>query len=298
MLRFWKTRWKKGPEPTLGGVPLGDSPWLVLGGGGIKGLAHLGAWRVLREVGFQPTGIVGTSIGALVGACLAAGMDPSELEAEALKLKRSDIARVQRRALWVNGIRSPALFRGDVFREYLERTLPEAGWTALEVRFQTNAVELGSGRTEWFGPGARTDVSLVDAVYASSALPLFYPPARLPGGRYTDGGTADALPLARARELGATSIVAVDVGSGPESDAGTVVKGGMLSIHQRVFSIMSGRRRREQVEKWVEPPLLYIRPALDGYGTFDFEHGAEFLALGELATREALEGLSPRPAPL
>lgn len=288
MLRMWSRKRKSSEGTVLAGVALGERPWLVLGGGGLKGMAHLGAWRELDEAGFQPSGILGTSIGALVGACVAAGISVEELEEAARALQRSDIATLQRRALWLNGIRSPALFRGDRLKRYLERRLPEGGWDALSTRFQTNAVELGSGRTEWFGIGARTDVSLPEAVYASSALPLFYPPIVLPGGIYIDGGTEEALPIRRAAELGATGIVAVDVGSAEGADAEDVIEGGMLSIHGRVFSIMSGRIRRETVDRWNGPPLLYIRPKLDAYGTFDFDHVDEFLQAGLEAVTNVL----------
>src|SRR5690606_28604122 len=148
-------------------------------------------------------------------------------------------------------------------RRFLESVLARGGWEDMDVRFQTNAVEMGAGRTEGFGIGARTDVPLVDAVYASRALPLFYPPARLPGGLEVDGGTEDALPIRRAAELGATGIVAVDVGSGPTADAEAVVEQGMLAIHERVFSIMSGGRRRSTVAAWDGPPLVYVRPDVE-----------------------------------
>jgi NTE family protein len=285
--------WRKGKREeesglVLGGKALGPTPWLILGGGGLRGLAHVGAWRALQEAGFRPAGILGTSIGALVGACIAGGRPVAELEDEARELKRTDIARLQRRALWVNGIRSEALFRGDTLEEYLGRVLPPGGWKDLQIRFLANAVELGSGRAEWFGPGARTDVSLTRAVYASAALPLFYPPARLPGGAYVDGGVDEALPLRRAVEMGASSVVAVDVGSGEGSEVGKVLADGMLAIHQRVVSIMAGRRRREAVAAWKGPPLLYIRPRLDGFGTFDFDAIGYFLAEGARAAREAM----------
>ncbi len=299
MRAFWRKRERREAGPVLGGVQLGPRPWLVLGGGGLRGLAQVGAWRALDEAGFRPAGIVGTSIGALVGACIAGGRRVDELEEEARELQRPDIARLQRRALWVNGIRSEALFRGDALEAYLGRILPQGGWQDLHIRFQANAVELGSGREEWFGPGARTDVSLPRAVYASAALPLFYPPARIPGGAYVDGGVADALPLARARELGATGIVAVDAGSGEGSEVRKVLADGMLAIHQRVMSIQSGRRRREEVASWTGPPLLYIRPRLDGFGTFEFEAVDYFLGEGERAAREAMglpyRELRPRP---
>ncbi len=263
--------------------------WLVLGGGGLKGLAHIGAWRAIQEAGIRVEGILGTSIGALVGVALAAGMDQEELEERARSLQPRDIVRTQRRALWVNGIRSPSVFREELLRRYISESIPVKSWAELEIPVQMNAVELGSGATEWFGKGAREDVAPADAVYASAALPVFYPPAEIGGQYFVDGGTGDALALTRARDLGATAILGVDVGSGPTEDAERVVKGGLVAVHQRVFSIQSGTARRAMLEGWKSPPLLFVRPHLDGYRTFDFEHAAYFIEEGYRATRRALE---------
>ena len=76
---------------------LGDVPSLVLGGGGLKGLAHVGVWRVLTEADVRPAGIIGTSIGALVGALAASGTDWQDMWQRALALEKSDIVRVNRR---------------------------------------------------------------------------------------------------------------------------------------------------------------------------------------------------------
>lgn len=203
---------------------LGPRPWLVLGGGGVKGLAHIGAWRALREEagrsGLDVEGIIGTSIGALVGACAASGMDWREQQERAQALQRSDILRVHRRAVWVNGVRQPSIFRGKALADYIRRTIPVSSWEDLERPLQVNAV---------------------------------------------------------------------DVGRGPQEDAERVVRDGMLAVHQRVFAIMSGRRRREKVRHWDGPPLLYVRPRLDGYSTFDFESVEFFIEEGHRAMAEALE---------
>ncbi len=293
ILNWVRGRKRDGAE--LGGVDLGERPWLVLGGGGVKGLAHLGAWEILHRAGFEPEGIVGTSIGALIGACLAGGQSLEELEELAVTVTREEIARMPRRLFWAQGIRSPALYRGDVFMSYIERLVPSGGWNSLRKPLQMNAVELGSGRTEWFGTGARTDVSLPEAIYASSALPVFYPPCPLPGGLYVDGGTEEALPLGRAAEVGATGIVAVDVGRGETTDAAKVVEHGMLAIHERVFSIMSGRHRRRIVAEWRGPPLLYIRPAVDQFGALDFRYLDQMIDEGRKAAQAAL-GAAQREA--
>lgn len=265
-----------------------NGAWLVLGGGGLKGLAHVGAWAALVERGVRPQGIVGTSIGALIGALAASGMSPQEMRARALALERKDIVRVNRRAVWINGIRQPSLFHGDPLHEYLEGVLPARGWEALRIRVLVNAVDLADGRTHWFGPGERTDLTLAEAVYASSALPVFYPPFQADGRAYVDGGVTRQLAIGKARDAGASRIVAIDVGSSGTADAQGVIDDGLIAVHQRVVSIMSSQRRQDMVSAWTEPPLLYVRPRLEGYGTFDFEHVAYFIDEGYRSMREAL----------
>ena len=265
--------------------------WLVLGGGGVKGLAHIGAWRAIEEAGIAVAGIVGTSIGALIGALASSGMCVEEMRERALALRRGDIARVNRRAVWINGIRQPSVFLGSPLREHLEALLPAEGWDALRIPLLINAVELGSGESEWFGRGARTDVPLLDAVYASSALPVFYPPYELDGHAYVDGGVMRTLPVGRAEQAGAERILAIDVGSSGPGDAREIIDGGMIAIHQRVVGLMAQARRYDLVASWEGVPLLYVRPNLAGYGTFDFENIEYFLDEGHRATREALGGL-------
>lgn len=254
----------------------------------MKGLAHVGAWQALDEAGIEPRGIVGTSIGALVGACIAGGMGWDELVPPALELRREEIARVDRRVVWINGIRSLSVFQGEVLRDYIEEILPVTEWDELRLPLQVNAVDLETGETVWFGTGARTDVGLAEAIYASAALPVYYPPARIDGDHFVDGGVGDALALHRGADLGASGLVAVDVGSGPEGDADAVVDQGMVGIYQRVYAIMSGWRRRQTVEEWDRIPLVLVRPRLAGYSTFDFDAVKYFLEEGYRATREAL----------
>ena len=267
---------------------LGERPWLILGGGGVKGMAHVGVWRKLREQGHRFEGIVGCSIGALVGACIASGLNVSDMYRIAKDLERTDIIRINRRAVWVNGIRAPSVFRGDTLREYLAAILPNGSWDNLQCPLQVNAMDLSTGEMEWFGTGARTDVSLLDAVYASSALPVFYPPAALNGEMYVDGGVGQALPLDRAEHVKATGVLAVDCGSGAEADAAAVVEEGMIAVHQRIMSIMIRRRRRELIARWEALPRILIRPQLDGFGTFDFDSVPYFLEEGYRAAGEAL----------
>lgn len=263
--------------------------WLVLGGGGLKGLGHIGVWRALTDANVQIDGVIGTSVGGLVGACLAAGMDLDELERHARACSKPDILRVNRRVKWLGGIRQQSVFLGDPFLEFIRGLLPFSDWNALELPFQTNAVALGTGQTHWFGRGARTDVTPAEAIYASCALPGIYPPAKLGDDYFVDGGTEYPLALHRAAELGAASIIAVDAGAGAVRDPQSVVDQGLIAVHQRVYGIMMNHNRRELLDDWTDPPLLLVRPAVDEHDTFDFTQIGFYLDEGYRATREALE---------
>jgi NTE family protein len=220
-----------------------------------------------------------------------------------LALSKPDIVMLNRWAMLFNGIRQPSVFRGDTFQEYVRRVLPVERWEEMTIPVAMNAVHLETGRMEWFGAGGRTDVAVADAVYASCALPVFYPPADLAGKLYVDGGVGDTLPILRAAERGADLIIAADVGAGPLKDSEDTVSKGMVAVHHRVFDIQAYARKRAILDAWVGPELIYIRPALDGVSTFDFTRTEYFLEQGYQATVAALRssatiaalGAVPRP---
>lgn len=273
----------------FGPKELGERPWLVMGGGGLKGLAHVGAWRAFEELDVTPFGVVGTSIGAFLACALASGASRSDLEELAHTLSPSDIVRVNRRVAWINGFKQQSVLRGDVLSEFYERTLPKTSWADMKMPVQVNAVSLATGESVWFGPGARVDVSVLDAVRASSALPILFPPVPLGDDYFVDGGAVDMLGLDRAADLGATGVIAIDAGSGGEEDPADVVARGLVGIQQRLFSIMSSQRRLEKLREWDRLPLIVVRPELDGYGVFDFDSVDYFLAEGYRATLAAVD---------
>jgi NTE family protein len=263
---------------------------LVLGGGGVKGVAHAGAWRALVEAGVDVAEIVGTSIGALVGATIAGGASPEELAEQARSLGKSDIVDINRWALLPMGIRQPSIFRGEALREYIARVLPVTRWSELAIPLTVNAVDLETGDTVWFGAGGRTDVPLAEAVYASSALPVFYPPAEVDGLRLVDGGVTDAVPITKAADRGATRIIAVQTSSGREKDSEDTVDKGLVAIHHRIMDIMAFARREVVEDSWFGPPVLKVEPAVSGYSTFDFDAVDFFLEEGYRAMKAALAG--------
>lgn len=261
---------------------------LVLSGGGLRGLAHVGAWRAIREAGLTPDLVIGTSVGGIIGGALASGLPVAELVARARAVGARDIAVVDRRAIWINGIRRPALLRGDALYRFMESLIPARRFGELKISLQVNAVDVETGDLVWFGSGARDDVRLLDALCASCALPAFYPPVQIGDSYFMDGGVLDTLPISRAASLGAQWIIAVDVTSGGFRPARQVVASGMLAITERVFGLVAERRRNAVLESWTGPRLTHIRPRVEGIPGFEHGFNDYLVDEGYRATRDAL----------
>ena len=92
--------------------------------------------------------------------------------------------------------------------------------------------------------------------------------------------------------LGAERIIAVDVSGGGACDGSAIVEQGLVAIHHRVTEVMGRPRRLRRLREWAGPPLLYIHPRLEQYGTFDFGHTELFLEEGYRAAREALGAMA------
>ena len=261
---------------------------LVLGGGGMKGLAHIGVWKALEERGLRPDAIVGTSIGALIGACLAGGMGWRELAQLALALRKEDIVEINKRSLWLGGVREESVFDGDHYREYLRAHLPVQSFDELTIPLRLNAVSLVTGTEVIFGHGARTDVPLVDAVYASCALPIYFPPMKVDGDHLVDGGVLDVLPVRKAADWGAERVIAVDVGTEMLPPGEDFFARGMIAIHDRVLTLNLCEQRTRMLKLYDGPPMVYIRPKIGHLGGWDFDRTQYFLEEGYRAAREAL----------
>jgi NTE family protein len=183
----------------------------VLGGGGVLGAAEVGMLRALLERGVRPDLIVGTSVGAINGALVAA--DPTPDGADRL------------RTLWEE-LTSQGVFAGSVLsrvgtlvrtgthvhsraplRDLLTAHLPVRTFAELEVPFQCVAASIERAAEHWF-----TEGDLVDAVLASCAVPGLLPPVELGGEHYLDGGLVHSIPVGRAVALGADTVYVLHVG--------------------------------------------------------------------------------------
>lgn len=263
---------------------------LVLGGGGMKGVAHVGAWKALEEAGVRVDAVMGCSIGALIGCSIAGGSGWRELAKVARALTKDDIVSINRRAVWMGGVREEAVFDGDHYRDWIRANLPLRAFAEARLPVRVNAISLVSGKEVWFGTGAHEETDPVDAVYASCAIPIYFPPARIGGDVLVDGGVLDVLPIRAAAAWGAERIIAIDVGSEIVPPAEGYFERGMIAIHDRVLTLnLEQQRRRAVEEEWTGPPMLYVRPRIGHMGGWDFDRTQFFLEEGYRATREALQ---------
>ncbi|MBK5189230.1 MAG: patatin-like phospholipase family protein, partial [Gemmatimonadaceae bacterium] len=171
---------------------------LALGGGGLKGFAHIGVMRALDERGIHPLRYAGTSIGALIAAARVAGVPLAEMERRATSLSKRDLFRLNRVGMLMDRSRASSLYLEQPLRDLVNAVTPHLSFREMGNRLLVNTVDLERGSIVAWGLPGLDDVAVGDAVYASCALPGFFPPAIVGGRVCVDGGTIDNLPTAIA----------------------------------------------------------------------------------------------------
>lgn len=269
----------------------------VFGGGGAKSLAHAGAWQALGEAGLTPSHVVGTSMGAVVGAAFAAGVSYDGLVAAAGALRTRDVAALNPLAL-VAGVYSSHLFRSEPLRASIARLVPARHFGELELPLTVTATDLDSGALVLFGALGR-DAPLLDVLYASCALPLYYASGTIDGHRYADGGLRAVLPLAVAQSVTADLVVAVDVGPGfdePPTDAKAPIPA-LIRAHGEAIRIMMAAQTERAIADWPReaPRLVLVRAVAEREATFAVGRAERYLRAGYEATKHALTALVDAP---
>jgi NTE family protein len=268
----------------------------VFSGGGAKASAHVGAYRALEEAGLRPAHLVGTSMGAVFAALFASGLSAGEALERVASIAQREIVRAEPLA-FLRGLWARALLQEAPFRRSLGRMVPARRFEDLTIPLTITAVALDTGELTLFGAGGRA-VPLLDALYASAALPLFLPPAMIDGRRYADGGLRAVLPLEPASRIPARLVVAVDVGPGFDE-----VQGGdgpglppLVETHNEATGILMAGQTAANLALWRaspgRPPLVYVRPQVEKGATFRVDLVRRYVEQGYVATRSALAGLN------
>lgn len=250
---------------------------LVLGGGGSRGLAHIGVLKVLVRERIPTDLIVGTSMGAIVGAQYAAGLTPDEIVEKVRALQGNQL-------LSLNHLFS-ARARQRTLEEWLEANLPVATFEELSCPLTAVAVDVVEGEEVTLSEGP-----LIPALLASSAVPGVFPPVRCGDRLLADGGVIDSLSTHLGYKLGAEKVIAVDVYPPLERDhlwvdpllamTGLDLPFGLLgSVQEDTPGIVASLWRSSRVMAWhlhnsrlaAHAPDVLLRPPVEKLGAFDFK---------------------------
>jgi NTE family protein len=224
---------------------------VALGGGGAKGLAHIGVLEVLEEYDIKPRYVAGTSIGALVGALYCSRGSATGLQKRARQMIASEeFKNLELDKFYTSAENIFERFRNELFEKFYLGSLlfkkshskydatkkiyhDMFGTTSFEdceIRFACNALDIQSGEEVVFKHGL-----LADAVWASCAIPGIFPPFVQDQRIFVDGGVIDNIPVGPVRSIGADDVVAIYLSKRPNYDG---MPNTGFQINQRSYSFM------------------------------------------------------------
>ncbi|MDM7999220.1 MAG: patatin-like phospholipase family protein [Dehalococcoidia bacterium] len=272
----------------------------ALGGGGARGLSHIGVIKVLEEYGIYPDVIAGTSIGALVGALYASGLRAGDIE-RAMRLDLRRLAMLADVTWSLTG-----LVKGRRVAAALKSFLGDLTFNDMKIPFACVATDIISGEEVVLRTGP-----VITAVRASISVPGLFTPVRCQGRYLVDGGLVNMVPVSICRQMGADFVVGVNVIPDPSQ-----------LLHQPEHEVGDSeeeedsrlsRSRRSRQQKSAAPNVvkvliqslyipgyriarenlrdadLTISPEVGDIGFFQFDKEAEAIEAGERAARKALQ---------
>jgi len=289
---------------------------LALGGGAARGWAHIGVIKALVDAGIKPDIIVGTSIGAVVGACYAGG------HLESLENFARSLTRRRVFGYLDFNFAGTGLINGQRLCDQLESHLGHLHIEDLDPRFTAVATEIGTGHEIWLSRGP-----VVDAVRASYALPGIFRPVKINGRWLFDGALVNPIPVSVCRAHGARYVIAVnlnfdvcgrgtivphfepDFAAEPPAEEPLPILGkngvsvrrllqrqlfgkgeaapGISTVMVEAFNIVQDRIARSRLAG--DPPDAMINLRLTEVGLFDFHRAEELIAHGYAAAERHIQ---------
>lgn len=271
---------------------------LALGGGGIKGIAHIGVIDCLEKAGFTIASIAGTSAGGLIGAVYAAGYSPAEIlnVIETLNPNRMYSRQPSDR---------PSLMGYSGLAAALVEILGESLFSDLKIPFACTAVDIRSSQEVYLNEG-----SVIDAVLATIAVPGVFPPKVRGETELVDGGVLDPVPVNLARCM-SPKLPVIAVALNPDRSEWQqlpqfnfsppvslpiptpIVEGiARLRIAQAFQTFLHSQditaRMITELRLEVDRPEVIIRPDVHRYGLLDAVQPRELITAGYAAAQSAI----------
>ncbi|HVN58462.1 MAG TPA: patatin-like phospholipase family protein [Bacteroidales bacterium] len=240
---------------------------LVLSGGGARGFAHLGVIEALNESGIYPEVISGTSAGSLAGALYADGYTPREIFGIMNTRSSLDYFR-------------PTMTRGGLMKisgviKILRNNLRAKSFEELKIPLFVTATDINNGKAVYFSSGP-----LIDALVASSSIPVLFRPTVIDNIQYVDGGVLDNLPIKPIENICRFKIGSFVNPAGTEERSASV-----MHIAMRTFILSMSKEADEKLNRF---NILVAPGELCRYGILDPEKGQEMFDLGYNAAMKKL----------
>ena len=253
---------------------------IAFGGGGARGLAHIHVVRALEELGVSPTAISGTSIGSIIGAGLACGMDAQAMKEYALETfsdPREVLSRFWRmRPTNLGDAFNPSrLMLGNInpekaVRAFAPSLIPES-FEDLGIPLQVVATDFYGQREVVISQG-----NLPEALAASAALPAIFKPVMRNGATLIDGGIVNSVPYELLFDR-AEIVVGVDVVGGPKKS--------VKDVPSRIEALSGASQLMMQattrLKRRLQPPHVFIEPPVSGIAVLDFMKARDILSSTE-----------------
>ena len=304
---------------------------LALGGGAAKGWAHIGFMKALDEAGIKPDIISGTSMGAVVGGCWAAGK-LDELEEFARSLTQRRVF-----ALLDVSLSGSGLINGSRLAKLLMKNLAGIQIEDLDISFSCLATELENGNEIWLSKG-----NLSQSLQASYALPGIFKPVNIDNRWLIDGALVNPVPITACRAMGANYVIGVSLSTAGVG-MGTVISNSMVnndtpqtedrdqtnnmpsaspsdedpdgvknplddqlsnekkdapgisSVLVQSYNIIQDRVARSRLAG--DPPDTLIMPSVSDIGMFDFHRAGDAIDAGYAAAQTIVQQLAPTKEP-
>jgi NTE family protein len=261
---------------------------LALGGGGARGAAHIGVLKALERLEVRPDLITGTSIGGLIGALFAAGLQPDDLVAFFQKVNLAQMYSLPGSA--------PGFSSTAKIEKLLVDTIGRITFADLQIPLAVVATDLISRKVVVLDEG-----DVVTAVLSTIALPIIFPPVEQDGMALVDGGLLNNLPFDIARARGANFVIAVDLSnsapygtpSEPAPTASGIIERALaITQRRRTWQVLSAVTDIITMQSFnarmaIASPDILLRPDMSTIGIFDFHRLDEGIAVGETAVQEA-----------
>lgn len=243
---------------------------LVLSGGGVRGVAHIGAIKALEEHGIYPSHIAGTSAGAVVGALYSGGCTWQEI---------LDFFKTTQIFSITNYARSkPGFVDTEKFYDRLKSYLPQDNFESLKTPLYVTATNLLDGTLKVFHSG-----ELIKPILASAAVPGLFAPVPFKNGYYVDGGTLNNFPV-DLLTAHCDHLIGVYVNPFEKMEMNDLKHA--HNVLERAYHIMVAN---ETMLKFEDCDLLIRPDRMGDFSMFSLKNIDTLLALGYSATIKALK---------